>query len=79
VLAAKNYAPQPYSGTVAIFKALPGPYRPEWDWKKFITGPLQIYERTGDHMDLRKEPHLRHWAVRLKELLDRVQEQVPHL
>ena len=68
--ALKSYKPKQYSGSVTIFKAQPGPYLEKWDWRRLVTGELKVSEYKGNHEDLRNEPHLCHWALRLKESLD---------
>jgi thioesterase domain-containing protein len=73
--ALESYAPQPYSGSVTIFKAQSARYVDEWDWKRLITGELEIYEHSAQHMDLTTEPQLRYWAVQLKKSIDRVEEE----
>jgi len=74
--ATRSYKPQPYSGHIVLFKAQLGSYRPELNWLQLARGPIEVHEYPCDHMALREEPLVRHWAALLKESLDRVQKSV---
>ena len=69
-----SYKPQPYSGHIVLFKAQSGSYRPELNWLQLAKGPIEVHEFPGDHMALREEPQVRHWAALLKKSLDRAQK-----
>ena len=71
--ALRAYVPQPYPGPATVMKAGEAPYKPRLDWAKLTTTEPRMLHVNGNHMDLRKEPHVGQWAEILKELLDRRQ------
>ena len=74
--ATRSYKPKPYLGSVVVFKAQPGAYKPPLNWLQLAAGRIEIHEYPADHMALRTEPQVRRWAVHLKESLDRAQKFV---
>src|SRR5262245_28977895 len=74
--ATRFYQPQPYPGPIVIFKAQPGPYRPQLNWLHLANGEIEIHEHLGDHMALREKPQVQQWAAILKKALARQQKSV---
>ncbi len=65
------YVPQSYPGNAVIFHAEESSYDPELDWKKLITGGVEIQNVSGDHLSILAEPHVRLWAEALSTCLQR--------
>ncbi|HEY9811879.1 MAG TPA: amino acid adenylation domain-containing protein [Halomicronema sp.] len=72
--AIQNYEPQPYAGKVVLFRAMDCSQF-EWYytepklWSKIAVGELQVYEVSGDHLGILKEPYVTVLAELLKKSL----------
>jgi hypothetical protein len=53
-----------------IFKGQQVTYQPPYDWPSIVSGPLEIHEECGQHMEMTKEPLVAKWAATLKDALD---------
>lgn len=72
--AAREYVLQPYSGRVALFRALDHFDDSYWDddllgWDKFAAG-VDLYRVPGDHVSMVNEPHVQVLAKQLNSCLD---------
>jgi aspartate racemase len=73
----EDYAPKAYTARVTLFKAMDefsvsySVDSPEVGWNKFVTGSLEIYDVTGDHIGILEEPHVQVLAERLKFCIDK--------
>jgi amino acid adenylation domain-containing protein len=72
--AARNYHPQPYAGTVTLFRA-----RARWltsrrdrhlGWAGLALGGLEVFDVPGNHDSCLSERHVRHLADALKAQLE---------
>jgi thioesterase domain-containing protein len=82
--AAHAYAPEPYPGRIALFRALEQPAREDASaappaagdadlgWGRYSAEPVALVAVPGDHTSLLAEPHVAVLAERLRELLDQV-------
>ncbi len=64
-----SYVPRRYSGRVMIFKDQQVSYGRPYDWSSLASGPLEIHEGRGHHMEMTKEPLVAKWAAPLKDAL----------
>lgn len=75
--AIKNYRPQPYNGSVTLFRARSRPafnsQDPEIGWKKIAGDNVEVNEVPGSHEGMFKEPYVRTLAAALKANLERAQ------
>jgi len=71
--AEQNYLPQPYPGMGLYIACEKRSADHQLNWARVITGGLEVHEISADHPDLVKQPHVRHWAEKLKEALQRAQ------
>ena len=71
--AEQNYLPQPYPGMGLYIECEKRSADHQLNWARVITGGLEVHEISADHPDLVKQPHVRHWAEKLKEALQRAQ------
>jgi amino acid adenylation domain-containing protein len=73
--AAVRYAPKPYNGRVAIFRAAAGVARGEKDrtlgWKRLARGGVATHEVPGDHAGILKPPGVSILAERLRSEIAR--------
>jgi thioesterase domain-containing protein len=73
VIAARSYAPQPYSGRVLLFKRtlnLTGRYRqPDNGWGRVVRDGLEVHPIEGDHLALLAEPGVDVLAEKLAEAM----------
>ena len=53
----KNYAMQPYSGSIELFRATED-IDPKLDWSNFALGGLTIRDIPGDHLEILQEPNV---------------------
>ena len=70
--ALQSYTPSRYAGPVTIIATNSPRHRPPFAWIDFITGPVEIHEMPGGHMDLTREPQVAQWAATLQASLERV-------
>ena len=77
--AAKNYVLQVYSGRLTFFRAMDlaafggWEYDPYLCWGKQAAGGLEVYEVSGDHASMFREPHVKILAEKLSVCLDKAQ------
>lgn len=73
-IAETRYQPQPYSGSMLIFRDQ-GPYRdPNLGWGRFVTGDIESHEvpvSVDHHRALMQEPVVRTVAKEIEKYLDR--------
>ena len=72
----RDYAPQPYSDRVTLFRARDSkwsrPYLdPDLGWSNVAMGGIDIYEVPGDHITMFKKPEVWSLAEKLKTCLER--------
>jgi amino acid adenylation domain-containing protein len=70
--ALQSYTPSRYGGPVTIVATNSPRHRPPFAWVDFITGPVEIHQMAGGHMDLTREPQVAQWAATLQASLERV-------
>ena len=74
--AIENYKIQPYSGRVTLFRAIHGPPRIHLDdyggWRSVALGGVDVREVPGDHMKMFDEPHVRAFALSMRNALNDV-------
>jgi len=67
--ASQSYVPQPYSGKVLLFRAMErDAFEVDRDlgWGSLAVGDLQIFDISGDHLGIIKDPNVRVLAEQLK-------------
>jgi len=73
---AANYKPRIYSGQITYFRAKEQntftPPNPERGWDKMVTGGVEVYEVSGNHITMNYHPHVKNIAEKLKAYLDNV-------
>ncbi|MGA8431127.1 MAG: amino acid adenylation domain-containing protein [Candidatus Sulfotelmatobacter sp.] len=78
-VAEEGYKPQVYFGSATWFRAtekgLRGVDNPTDDWSKWVTGGVEVHEIEGDHGSILKEPQVRHLAERVRDCLNRAQDE----
>jgi thioesterase domain-containing protein len=84
VCAADEYAPQPYDGDAALFKAeMSGGGRqshgddPSAEWGRLLEGPCAVLGVPGDHNTILTQPGVAALAAELRRLLDGADADVP--
>jgi thioesterase domain-containing protein len=77
--AMRDYNPPPYPGRVTLFRvqalSLTRSYDPEMGWAKLAAGGVEVRMVAGAHYNMLERPHVEVLAARLRESLDRAQEQ----
>jgi thioesterase domain-containing protein len=72
----QNYRPQPYSGTIALFRAKKQPRGiypdPTLGWKELTKDELKIYEVPGHRIGMLDEPRVRILAEQLGSALNNI-------
>jgi aspartate racemase len=76
--AAREYAPQVYTGDMVLFRTQTPSYDSQLDWPRLTAGALEIHEVPGNHRDILKEPYVQVLAKHLKECLHRAQTTKLH-
>jgi thioesterase domain-containing protein len=75
--AMKKYVPQPYSGTVTLFRAKSRPlfntFDPETGWQKLAPGRVNVIDIPSSHEGMFKKPSVEELARVLKACLDGTQ------
>ncbi|MCU0546656.1 MAG: condensation domain-containing protein [Oscillatoriaceae cyanobacterium Prado104] len=77
----KKYTPQVYPGRVAIFSAsdredaATSNVPLELGWDSLVSGSMEIYHVSGDHLSILKEPLVGALGAKLKDALERAQAQ----
>ena len=71
--ARRNYVPQLYRGMAVYIKSEKRSSDHQLNWSRLFTGGLEVHEIPGDHLDLVKEPCVRVWAEKLKDVLQTAQ------
>jgi amino acid adenylation domain-containing protein len=74
--AVKDYVPQTYSGSVALFLAsdLTADYDLHDGWRELVAGEIDTLEIPGNHINIIKEPHVGALAEKLRSCLDQAQK-----
>ena len=67
--ARKNYMPKVYPGSAIYFESAERSGRYSPGWAKLMSGGMEVFEVSGDHMSLRREPNIRGWAENLSTIL----------
>ena len=71
--AIKRYNPQPYAGTITLFRAraqsLVGRHDRHLGWVDLAAGGIEVFDVPGHHDSCVSEPHVRHLADRLNAQL----------
>lgn len=72
----KRYDLKVYPGKVALFRAraqpLFGLHQRDLNWRRFVSGPIEVNIISGDHRTIMNEPYVRKLANLLKSSLERV-------
>jgi thioesterase domain-containing protein/acyl carrier protein len=72
--AARNYHPGPSPVRTVLFRPADDPRGRYWDiqydWKNYVTGPLDVHFTPGDHSSMFREPHVEVLANRMVRYLD---------
>ncbi len=74
--AVKDYVPQTFAGDVTLFLAtdLTADYDLHDGWRELVEGRIEAHEITGNHINIIKEPHVQELAEKLRDCLERAQE-----
>jgi thioesterase domain-containing protein len=67
--AAQKYVPHVYSGRVILFQSQNCSPDLQLDWGRLATEGLEVYEVSGGHLDIMREPHVRTLAAELRACL----------
>jgi aspartate racemase len=77
--AERAYVPQAYSGKITLFRATnrvdaaTAYVAPDLGWTDLAQGGLEIYDISGDHIEIFKEPHVRMLGENLSKCLEQAQ------
>ena len=72
--ALERYNPKPYPGRVAFFRAEANSDEDLTGWLGVITGPTELHNVPGYHMEMFLDPHVDHLASRLAACIDKASE-----
>jgi thioesterase domain-containing protein len=69
-----NYTPQPYAGSIALFRtrkySLLGPFDPQMGWSKLAVGGVEVHEIRGFHANILQSPYVQRLVEQLRARLD---------
>jgi len=81
--AVKCYIPQPYAGQIVLFRSSVGYRRAEMriadskmGWGRIAKGGLQMFVVPGNHLQIIREPNVKHLGEPLRACLDQVQQSL---
>jgi len=69
--ALERYNPKPYAGRVSFFRAEAKSDEDLSGWFGVITGPTELHDVSGHHMEMFLDPHVDHLASRLAASIDK--------
>jgi amino acid adenylation domain-containing protein len=68
-----RYVPQPYRGSVLLFKGTTRSYDSKSDWGELLKGQVETHEVSAHHMKLREKSEVGAWTEKLKPALLKAQ------
>jgi thioesterase domain-containing protein len=72
--AKRRYVPRPYAGRIVLLRAIRGHVLkssdPTLGWGRVAAGGLDIYEVSGDHLNMLERPYVLAVANHIKACLD---------
>jgi thioesterase domain-containing protein len=71
--ALQNYSPGCFAGRAVYFKTASRSSYHQQSWKSLMTGGLEVYEITGDHMQIIKKENAEVWAKLLRSCISAAQ------
>ncbi len=81
--AVKCYIPQPYAGQVVLFRSSVGYRRAEMriadskmGWERIAKGGLEMFVVPGNHLQIIREPNVKHLGEPLRACLEQVQKSL---